>query len=197
MSKHKHHHNKKISNKVDKNVLVSPKVKQKNNNKSQKTEGSIPFFKKIKNWFFALLAILGFCFSIYHFYPRISIQETQLLNPYDPFYYPFVIKNIGNIKVTNFKYALKTINVILMNGNSFGHNFLPQKDSISKIKVNGFHPINLIHLIQADEGTISEAQIFIKYSYSIPIFKFNFIDSTKFVLHRDFQKKYKWIEYQY
>jgi hypothetical protein len=154
---------------------------------------------KIRNSFFAFLAIAGFSFGIYNFYPHISIQETTLLQSNDPFYYPFVINNTGNIKVKNFVLSLNLDEVRLQNGTLYKDVLVSNSfEVIPQIRSKGSHPINLINrVVYFPPGQIKTAKIFINYKYSIPILGIQFSDSTKFVLFKDSFNAYKWKEYQY
>ena len=70
----------------------APPQKPKGVQESQKAGLLSSFLKKTRGWFFATLAICGFLFGIYNYYPHVSIQETTLVQSYNPFYYPFIIK---------------------------------------------------------------------------------------------------------
>ncbi len=121
------------------------------------------------------------------------------MRPYNPFYYPFIINNSGNIKVVNIKYIL-LISKITTNSNNQINNVKFQdintQYSINQIEAGGSNPIDITYAFGMNGPIIKSAQVFIKYDYLIPILKHHFTDSTKFVLFKDDNNQYTWIEYQ-
>jgi len=201
MTKHKKNHRKKLKkqqNKTISTVSTEPQGMPRSVQKSQKTRTSISFLKKIKGWFFGLLTIVCFCFGIHNYYPHVSIQETTLLQPYNPFYYPFIIKNTGKIKLKNFSFDLRASNLVDIHDNSFTNLTVSGfSEILNKIKVDGSHPIDLSRLAKTPPNYFKSCDIFIRYKYSVTILNFQFRDSTKFVLFKDPFKGYSWKEYQY
>ena len=200
MAKHKKHRTSK-KDKVPKGTATkipsTPKETQEDIQKPQKI-GRLIFFSKVKKVFWTFVALLGLAIGIYTFYPHVSIKETPLLQPYNPFYNPFEIRNTGNIRIINFSYDLQVSDLLTVGEDHF-INFTAGgfTDTIRIIKVNGSHPINFARGIIMPSNYVKSAQIFIRYKYSIPIFKISFSDSTKFVLDKDFQNRYIWDENQY
>jgi len=103
---------------------------------------------------------------------------------------------MGNIRIIDFSYTLRIINMDFK-GINIHNDQIISKSVLPKIKVNGTHPINIVFPYNLPYDKIKDAQVFIRYNYSIPIFKFHFKDSVKFVLQRDYLNKFNWIEYQY
>jgi hypothetical protein len=199
MSKHK----KKSKNKLKRTPktiksAISPRLQEKTV-LTQKFERKKRFFsslKKIGPWILAFLTLLG-ALSIYSFYPRVLIQETTLLKPSNPFYYPFIIYNAGNIPVNDFSYNLKVGVMDLSNSDAMKNNIFERTNSIQKIKIGGRNPVDLSTFVNIERLDIKSCTIFIRYKYYIPIIKIPFSDSTKFVLFKDAFNEYKWKEYQY
>ena len=155
---------------------------------------------KIKVIFVNIYSFVAFVLTvsgIYTFYPRASIGVSELMNPYKPFYFPFVIRNSGNIPINNFSYNLRTSKLVFNDGVSIiNSDFNGLDDTIPRIKIDGSNPIDITHLINSPDNFVKEAEIFIRYNYYTPIIPVHFCDSTKFILNHE-NNKYTWIEYQY
>jgi hypothetical protein len=187
---------KQLSRKITKQRPTPPQMPE-GVQKSQKT-GFLPSSKKEKiGWFLAILAICSFLFGVHKYYPRVSIEETALLQSNNPFYLPFEIKNTGNIRVIDFSYDLYVVQLFSDVANIGNTDFPAFSDTIPKIKVNGRHQIDLFKTINMSGNNIKGAEVFIRYKYSIPILKIPFRDSTRFVLLKDSYNAYKWKEFQY
>jgi len=178
-----------------------PQASKKNLQKTTVGNKSSSLWSKIKFVFYAFVTVLSVFVGLYTFYPRVSIQENQLLRPYNPFYIPFVVRNYGNINIKNFAYTIIVSDIVFTNGNSIkDSNFKSKIMDIAKIKINGSNPIDISYACGLNfdiPGSIKESHISIRYTYSIPIFNIPFQDSIKFVLFKDFHNEYKWKEYQY
>jgi hypothetical protein len=186
--------------------------KSKNNKESRikeiptRTEKLKLLSKKIMNYFLIALTIFGTLWGFYSYYsPRVSIGVSELLNPYSPFDNPFDVTNSGNIEIKKFHYDLK---ITKLSFNDWGAKFVFNNGSgiiklftgnVPVIKIGGHHPIliNLKPDINFPGKSIKETEIFIRYNYSIPIFNISFCDSTKFVLFKYDENKYRWKEFQY
>ena len=166
-----------------------------------------PFLRKIRRWIYIFVFVLiPTLISYFYFCPRVSIQETTLLNPGNPFFYPFIVKNSGNINVIDFSYYLGIEKITYKGGGSIKGGSIVRvtdstrkqiRDTIPKIKKEGTHPIDLSFFIGADPFFIDSAIIFVNFKYSAPILKFHFSDNTKFVLFKDGFNNYHWKEYQF
>jgi hypothetical protein len=202
--KHKYRKNKK-TNLLEPSISPEP---QKTTIKTQNPEKKAKLFSSLKKLSLCLLAFLTLLGSltIFSFYPHVSIQETTFLQPGNPFYYPFIVKNSGNIPVIDFSFSLGIDEITRKDGSFIKGISIRRitdtikyhsRDTIPRIKADGTHPIDLSPIIGADPFSINRAKVYIIYKYSIPIFKFQFRDSTKFVLFQDSFRGLSWKEFQY
>jgi hypothetical protein len=185
------------------------KTKKKKNKKQsiQKSQVSkqqpvlIRILKSAWFWIVVFLTLIGGYISIDYFWPDTSIYPSRIvLNKKNPFKNPFVISNKGNFSVYNFDYSLKLQKLkfdtqIAEDVTITNSNFDDIHSIISEIKPSEKYTISLMPLLGIIPFTnIDTAQIVLKYSYKPYMIPDTLKDSTRYVLFKDFQNKYVWIE---
>lgn len=66
-----------------------------------KQERHVSFWRKIPNWFWAVLVFFSILITVAEGYPWLSIQDGPLLNPTNPYSELFNISNGGYVPITN------------------------------------------------------------------------------------------------
>ncbi len=174
-----------------------------------KNNNSLPrrtFLHRVGKTIGIIIGVLSFIslgYGYYEFFvPHVSIGTSRLIQSDNPFYYPFTIKNNGRIKIVNFSFDLKIVQLSYKEGIVFSNNtfdnadLAPFKDTLPRIKAGGSHQIDLIKEINMN-FTEDSARIFIRYKYSTPVIKIEHSDSIQFFLIKNDENDYAWIESQY
>lgn len=125
----------------------------------------IPFWKRIPKWLFALLGMLGVLIGIIQSYPWLSIEESGLLDPANPYSEMFKAKNTGYLPVTSLFVTCASDTTI---GTNVFHNVsgtLPLADYLGH---EGTVTVPCFRLFQTGGDTVSSGSILtITISYAI------------------------------
>jgi hypothetical protein len=148
-----------------------------------------------KSWTqFALFAgIVGFVFLVW---PRLSVYKGEPLDPYKPFETPFVIRNDGYLPVFDISYDVDIRNLTTAEANNFGqlvtHGL---SGKIPKLAANTSSTISFKRVVNAPEGYVTGADMYIDISYEPFLVPFSLADHRRFRIERKWNGQYTWNEY--
>lgn len=140
-----------------------------------------------------LLAVASFLVSLIVFWPRISVETSDPLDPRNPFSIPFMVKNDGYLLSYSVHHSLSIKNIELKNKISInGGGMSGFDEDIPKLCPNNSSAISIQRTIGVPSDFVESAEIYIDLSYKTQWIPLIFKDSYRFKLARKSNGDYVW-----
>lgn len=140
-----------------------------------------------------ICTIVSFVLSFVVFWPRISVDTGEALDPRNPFSIPFMVKNDGYLLSYSIHHSLSIKNIELKNKIIFnGGEMSGFDEDIPKLRPNNSSAISIQRTIGVAPDFVESAEIYIDLSYKTSWIPHTFKDSYRFKMARKSNGDYVW-----
>lgn len=141
----------------------------------------------------AICTIVSFVLSFVVFWPRISVETGEALDPRNPFSIPFIVKNDGYLLCYSVHHSLNIKNIELKNQIIFkGGGVEGLDEDIPKLCPNNSSAISIQRMFGMPSDFVEKAEIYIDLSYKTRWIPHTFKDSYRFKMARKSNGDYVW-----
>ena len=162
------------------------------NKRNQPPSKSKAFSKKIIGSTLAIIAVVGFFFTVW---PRISLTPGVSLDLHKPFETPFIIKNDGYLPLYDVQYSLTAERMEWMDGNTFTNVGGNTGNLIEKLDPNKSSALFVNRIFKLPPNNVKNVRIFIQVTYKPFLLPFRFTDRIRFKAEINANREYIWYEY--